>query len=110
MQVVSHVSSMIVTCALIESDADGGLSQLHAWSSRLDRPIRFGVLDDEPAVCNAKGMQAHILGAAGNYFDEDALLAAFPTFAWLFPDEALLVVYPENGAPRVVRGDGRQLD
>lgn len=108
---MSSVSSMVITCALIEEEDDGGLPALHEWcASHEPRRIRFGTLNDDPAVCNAKAMQAHILACAANYFDEVALIEAFPTFPWLFPDEAVLVIHPEEGEARIVRGDGRALD
>ena len=103
---------MVITCAIGEEEDDGGLPALHHWcASREPRPIRFGVLDDAPAVCNSKGMQALVLACAANYFDEDALITAFPTFPWVWPGEATLVIHPEQeGEVRIVRGDGRQSD
>lgn len=106
---MSSVSSMIVTCAVVEDEHDGGLIFLHEWCARLERPIRFGRLDDRPAD-NGKAMQALVLAAAANYFHEDALLEAFPTFGWLWPEEAVLIVYPEDGPPRIVRADGGDHD
>lgn len=106
---MSSVSSMVITCALIEDEEDGGLLALHAWCADLQpRPVRFGVLNDDPAVCNGKGMQAFVLACAANYFDEDALAEAFPTFPWLFPGEAVLVIHPEQGEARIVRGGGHR--
>lgn len=106
---MSHVSSMIVSCSITEEDDDGGLPALHAWCSQRERPVRFGVLDDDPAVCNSKAMQAHVLACAASYFNEDDLIAAFPTFPWLFPEEAVLVIHPEHGGTHIVRGDGIKL-
>lgn len=103
---MSSVSSMVITCTLGEEDEDGGLPALHAWCADLQpRSIRFGTLNDDPAVCNGKGMQALVLACAANYFDENALAEAFPTFPWLFPEEAVLVIHPEHGGVRIVRGD-----
>jgi len=104
---VSHVSSMVVTCSAIEEDEDGGLPALHDWCASLERPVRFGTLDDDPAVCQSKAMQVLILACAANYFDEDALVEAFPRFPWLLPEDAVLVIHPEHGGTRIVRGGSR---
>src|SRR5690606_37209431 len=40
MATMSHVSSMVITCPLIEEDPGGGLPALHAWcASREPRPV-----------------------------------------------------------------------
>lgn len=106
---VSHVSSMIVTCELIEdgqSFGDGGLTAFHAWCENVDKPIRFAEIPDDLGVNHSKGIEVHVLVAAGNYFDHDALAEAFPTFPWSFPENAVLVVQPQDGRPIIVRGDG----
>lgn len=103
---MSHVSSMILTCNLIEEDDDGGLAALQAWcQQRQRRPVRFGRLDDRPGH-NGKAMQVLILCAAVNYFDEDELLTAFPTFPWLFPETAVLVIHTEHDGLRIATGQG----
>jgi hypothetical protein len=109
---MSSVTNMIVTCDLIEEDDDGGLGAFHAWCTHLDRPIRFDAVPDDLGVNHSKGTEVHILVAAGNYFDHDALATAFPTFPWMFPQNAVLVIHLQDGHPTIVRGDGpvRPLD
>jgi hypothetical protein len=103
---VSHVSNLIVTCELIEDDADGGMAAFHAWCKNFDKPIRFAEIPDDLGINHGKGIEVHVLVAAGNYFDHGALAEAFPTFPWMFPENAVLVIHPQNGWPIIVRGDG----
>jgi hypothetical protein len=108
---MSYVSSMLITCAVTEDEADGGLPALHDWcrahaTQRGIRPSFFRPLGLEPAE-NGKAMQIHVLACAANYFDEDALIEAFPTFPWLFPDQALLTIHAEHDSWAIVCGDGK---
>lgn len=107
---MSHVSSMVITCAMLEDEPDGGLPPLHAWCAMpadvetpMRKPIEFRELDLDPAVNHSKGMEVAVLAAAGNYYDHDALIKAFPTFPWMFPEDAVLVIHPEHGTAIVVR-------
>lgn len=100
---MSVVSSMIVSCGLMEDDA---LTALNEWCARQSRVVEFRPLDLNVAG-GGKAMQVDIYAAAGNYYNHCALADAFSTFPWVFPAEAVLVAYPEDGPPIIVRGDGK---
>ena len=102
---MSTISSLIITCSIMEKDA---ITALNAWSQQLDCPVEFVQLDlDEAADAGLnKALQIDVYAAAQNQFDEQALLTMFRTFPWEWPGEAVLIVYPEDGPPRVLRGDG----
>lgn len=105
---MSYVSSMVISTGLTE-DEDGGMSALHEWCASQPQPIEFRLLDLSVAG-GSKAMQIDVYAAAGNYYDHDALADVFPTFPWIFPKEAVLVAYPEDGAPIIVRGDDVRLE
>lgn len=79
------------------------MASLNEWCARQSRVVAFLPLDLGDAG-GGKAMQIEIFAAAGNYYDHRALADAFPSFPWVFPDEAVLVAYPEDGPPLIVRG------
>src|SRR4051794_16281267 len=70
---VSTISSLIITCSIMEKDA---ITALNAWSQQLDCPVEFVQLDlDEAADAGLnKALQIDVYAAAQNQFDEQALL------------------------------------
>jgi hypothetical protein len=84
------------------------IKELNAWGRELSRPIEFVDLDlDEAADVGVnKALQVQVYAGAQNQFDEQALCTVFRTLPWAYPGEAVLIVYPEDGPPRIVRGDG----
>jgi hypothetical protein len=97
---MSTVSSMVVTCSLIEGDT---VKLLNEW---MIRNARYGTF--QPIQLNmaggGKAMQIEAFACAVNNFDEEALIALFPLLPWSFPEEAVLIVYPEYGPPTITRG------
>jgi hypothetical protein len=102
---VSSISSVLITCSVLEHDA---VKALTAWGRDQDPPVEFVQLDlDEAADAGVNAtLRIDVFAAAQNGLDENALLALFRTFPWTWPGEALLVIYPEDGPPRTLRGDG----
>jgi hypothetical protein len=95
---------MFVMCGVTD-DEDGGMLALLEWCARQDRPVTFRPVDLDAAGGDRR-MQVAVYACAMNCASEgvEALAAAFPAFPWTFPDEAVLVVYPDEGPPLVVRG------
>ena len=102
---MSTISSLIVTCSIMEKDA---ITALNAWSQQLDCPVEFVQLDlDEAANAGLnKPLRVDVYAAAQAQVDAQALLTMFRTFPWEWPGEAVLMVYPEDGPPRILRGNG----
>jgi hypothetical protein len=96
---------MLVALGLCEEE---GIAALNEWCARQSRVVVFQPLDLD-AAGGGMAMQVEIFAAAGNYYDHQALADAFPSFPWVYPDEAVFVAYPEDGPPLIVRGDGQQL-
>ena len=102
---MSTTSSVSITCSV---NGAGHAAGADVWGGQLGRPVDFVRLNLDGAADAGvnKALQIDVYAAAQNQFDENQLFALFRGFPWEYPGEAVLIVYHENGPPRILRRDG----
>lgn len=88
-------------------NAGGGVDQLQAWlracptcsTQRLDEISRH-------ANGGQKALEVELWAAGINYLDVDGFEAAFRAITWNDPSEVSLIIAPDEGPHRVLRGSG----
>lgn len=106
---MSSITEMVIVTAFGEEEA---MARLNAWCVEHDteRHQTFERLNTE-AAGGFKVFTSNVWAMAGNYFPWFDLAKALPDFAWLSPEDVVLVVrYHGGDETSVIRADGRRID
>lgn len=94
---MSVVSGVTFLCTLGETDVVEVLEALA--SETTGYPVQF--TEVQAHYGGNKHPQQTICGAGLNYFDEDAFAARVLAYPWVYPENVVLVIQPEDGPTRV---------
>lgn len=83
------------------------ISEVQAWLSERGWPALVDVSD---ASGGNKHPQFECWSAGINFFDENEFTSFVMARDWLAPENMVLIIQPEEGAVRVFRCGGRQID
>lgn len=98
---MSVVSGVTILCSLSEGHTEHGSDValiLNGWL-----PKSPGFFDISDSYAGTKHPQHYVFGAGINYMLEDAFVEKFLAHKWEYPERAILIIQPEDGATRVFR-------
>jgi hypothetical protein len=105
---MSVVTGVVLCMSVCEEDGSQGedgppalLEQINAWLA--GRSAHFRLPDITESAGGGKHPQMYIAAAGFNYFPEDDFAAFVMALPWLNPENAVLVMEPEEGETRVFR-------
>lgn len=99
---MSYITKMVIYTAY----DDAAMARLNKWCAEHDeREQQFERLDMD-AAGGTKVFTSQVWAMAGNYFAAEALAEVFPTFGWLYPEVAVLIIDDEHSdAAQIVRAN-----
>lgn len=105
------MSVIVDLVVLHDGSEDKAMAQLNAWCAENDtaRQQQFERIGTDEAGGN-KVFCSEVWAMAGNHFPHYLLSEAFPSFGWLRPEKALLVINHEmSDVSEVVRAVAEQV-
>lgn len=100
---MSHVSGVVLTASVCEDGGDGSLGPGFVTVNEWLKANCLGqfLVEVSEHHGGSKRPQINVYVGGFNYLDEEAFIKAVRAAPWVYPENVVLIVNPEDGPTRV---------